>query len=235
MVVLLALLPVVSGFVFLDWFPYSRFRFQRISGLRLLLESSYAGVILVVVSSIFVFPISLTAAGRTIQAQLPVSLEYGGSMAVAFFLGPVVALILKSGVDVDGAKLYAQIQAGDYLAYLSMDALDGSYPVTVCLRSKRVYMGYVTMSPNLTRNTSLGLLVAAAGYATRSTKWEPYFSEDYYAAWQGTPRTAENFKIVIPFSMITVMYPFTDRFEVGQLVPSLGQQYPSTRPYGARD
>ncbi len=82
----LILLPLLGGFLFLDWCYYTRLRQQRLDGNRLIIESAFVGAILILITSValraFDRPDRVAAA---VSAHIPILASF--SIAVACAVG----------------------------------------------------------------------------------------------------------------------------------------------------
>jgi hypothetical protein len=213
----LIILPLLGGFVFLDWCYYSRLRQQRIDGNRLLLESAFLGVFLVGFASALIAAFRHSRIGDFVEhgwsALLPPSddhFKYAGTAFVALLLGLVFAFAINFIVDrrkqLPTVAAYAADQAGDYVLGLVFKSVREKRFLTILMANRMVYIGYVSVSPNLKPESQLALTLFGEGCMNKDTnqiEWYRFFPE-----WLADGKKAKNYMIVIPMRAIENIHFF---------------------------
>lgn len=187
----LLLLPLLGGFWFVHFCYVFRFRAQRLDGYRLLLESAFFGLLLIVPARLITYYAQYLELGRRAQAEwvklwnAPLS----GTAALSLLLGLVAPLVINwlhatnrrlQGEEVDEpvesvsrflqpAKDHALERAikgsGTYLHQLLLKSVLQETPILVTLQNRKVYVGYVAEMPNLRpENQYIWLLPVLSGY-----------------------------------------------------------------------
>jgi len=221
----LIILPLLGGFIFLDWCYYSRLRHQRIEGNRLLLESAFLSVFLAGSAAAFVALCRHTAFGSGV-AQLwfdvfPQSddrFKYSGTAALAFLLGLGLAGAINLSIDLRKRLLtvsaYAAEQAGDYALSMVFQSVQQKRFLTILTANRMAYTGYVSVSPILKIESQIVLTIAAEGYMEKDSSRLTWTSE--YTEWLSDGQKAKDYMIAIPTRSIENLHffhPNLDRLE----------------------
>lgn len=168
----LLLLPLLGGYWFVHFCHYFRFRAQRQDGYRLLLESAFAGVLLIGFARVIVlFLISLPQLleFRNGWAQF-VPLPYSGNAVGAFLLGMVAPFVVNLVVTEVDAKDLVLSGHGNALFRLLHESVKNNRPIAVSLDTRKWYAGYVTQSPNLDpQEQYFSLIPILSGYRDMNT------------------------------------------------------------------
>ena len=94
----LLFVPLVGGYLFLTWCNLTRFAFRRESGYRLVFGSAATGMLLLAISHVLI-DVANRLLGNTwsgseyVQTLAP--FPYISTIALAFVLGPVTALLVN--------------------------------------------------------------------------------------------------------------------------------------------
>jgi hypothetical protein len=228
----LLLLPLLGGFWFVHFCYFFRFRAQRLDGYRLLLESAFFGLLLIVPARLITYygPQYLEL-GRQVQAEwgklwnAPLS----GTATLSLLLGLVAPLVINwlhatnrrlqseemegpveplSGFLLpakDHALEIAIKSSGTYLHQLLLKSVLQETPILVTLQNRKVYVGYVAEMPNLRlENQYIWLLPVLSGY--REDKSLKVCFELIYPDPEGLPEDMEIAKedmlLTIPMSEV---------------------------------
>lgn len=190
----LLLLPLLGGFWFVHFCYFFRFRAQRLDGYRLLLESAFFGLLLIVPARVITYygPQYLEL-GR--QAQSEWGRLWNAPLSGTATLSLLLGLLAPWGInwlhatnrqlrsremgeplpieDVSGFLLLAQEHAlkiaikhsGTYLHQLLLKAALQKTPALVTLQNRKVYVGYIAELPNLKpENQYIWLLPVLSGH-----------------------------------------------------------------------
>jgi len=203
----LLILPLLAGFWFVHNCYYFRFRSQRLDGYRLLLESALAGVGLTLIARCAVLFVRLFPIGADIERSwhLFSPIPFSGTAACAIIAGVVssyaVNLAFIGGRE--AARNYAVERHGHDLFRLINDALNRKHLVSVTLRNRKWYVGYVTRAPNLNpQELFVSILPVFSGYRDQGTM-EAVATTDYMPVYdRGVDRN--DFLITFPMEDIAV-------------------------------
>ncbi|HKW96836.1 MAG TPA: hypothetical protein VJN43_03840 [Bryobacteraceae bacterium] len=206
----LALLPLLAGFLFLRSCYYYKIRSQRFEGYRLLLESAGWAVVLAFLGRLVTFGGHLVIAGSVFEQRFTefMPFPFGGTACVTLALGPLLAWLVNLNIDEVRAKDLAIDQAEDALLALFVDAVDDDSALLLTLDSRKIYVGFVTESPNLEKeNRYLVMLPVISGYRN-ADDLTVTFTTDYISLWRGGNVPPESFLTVIPVSTIKTASAF---------------------------
>lgn len=219
----LLLLPLLAGFLFLDWCFYTRFRWQRIEGNRLLLESVFCGIAFTILAAGIVVLAQTTQQGTDIGKwwieNMPPQLAGVSaaicitSLGLSLFLVAIINTTLWAFETVQGAAILAAEAAGDYMASVCYQADPRKDPIVVQLSNRVVYRGFVKTSPNLKPESQLALIVAGVGFLDKDTlalKWVNDFSSVWQRDANGDYSEAEvsSYIAIIPVRMVDNIHIF---------------------------
>lgn len=178
------LLPLLSGFVTLDWCLYTRLRAQRIDGNRLLLEGAFAGVLLT--TGVYVLLWCVSPHIRPIETLwfqvAPKNVDYFGTAFGAFCIGPTGALLVNWFVKRDKERLYAVKRyaiesAGEYLLGLLNEAAYHGYLVELTTTDRTAYAAVIAIAPDLKPENFVVLEPAWIGFKDKDTLQIAYVEE----------------------------------------------------------
>jgi hypothetical protein len=167
------LLPLLAGYVFIHTFYLTKFSAQRYDGYRLLMQSAVVGVILFVVARFAVLLFHQIPLGIKLQSWL-----HTEGVAYPLVGTGITALVLAGGVAMLGNLVIGTKRAkGIVVKYhengflrLFHKAVTETRVVSVTLESKKVYIGYVLRTPDLTpRQQFVGVLPLLSGYRDKDT------------------------------------------------------------------
>lgn len=184
----LLLLPLLGGFVCLDWCFYSRLRAQRIEGNRLLLEGAFAGAWLTIVTYAAVWAVSKIPAIRPVMSWwagvVPHNLDYLGTALIAFCIGPATALLINWFVRRTPARLYTVKRyaiegAGEHLLALLHEAAYRGDLVELTTTKRKVYTAFVWVAPDLNPENFVVLLPVLIGFEDKDTLQTRYVEKRY--------------------------------------------------------
>jgi hypothetical protein len=182
----LLLLPLLSGFVTLDWCLYTRLRAQRIEGNRLLLEGAFAGALLTMGVYLYVWVASRCEYTLPIQNLwldiAPKNVEFLGTALIAFCVGPIGALLVNRFVKGNHKRLYsvkryAIESAGEYLLGVLSEAAYRGYLVELTTTDRKAYATFIAVAPDLKPETFVVLLPVLIGYKDKDTVKITYIDE----------------------------------------------------------
>jgi hypothetical protein len=206
----LALLPLLAGFLFLRECYYYKIRAQRFEGYRLLLESAGWAVVLAFLGRVVTFGVHLFTAGSAFEHRFAefVPFPFGGTAFITLALGPLLAWLVNLSIDEVRAKDLAIDQAEDALLALFVNGVDDDSALLLTLDNRKVYVGFVTESPNLEKeNRYLVLLPVVSGYRNNDDLTVT-FTTDYISLWRGGNVPPESFLTVIPVKAIKMASVF---------------------------
>jgi hypothetical protein len=200
----LLVLPLLAGFWFIHFCHYFRFRAQRLDGYRLLIESSIAGALLFLSGRLATYAISYTPLGAVISQWwsnfAPVS--FSGTATFAFLMGLASPFLVNLRWGEDESKRRAVERHGNHLLRLFDYALRKEHLVSITLDNRKVYVGYVVSSPNLSPDDAyIALLPMISGFRTTETM-ELQFVSLYHELYGEEDVNANDFRVAIPVSSI---------------------------------
>jgi hypothetical protein len=167
------LLPILAGYIFLNFCSLTRFRAQRHDGYRLLIESLFYGVLIFSsarVLGILMYKSYRVQAFESWRQQNGLVYPYSGTAVLAACLAAILALLANFVIGRDRAKkmLLARSDNG-FLRLFNMAAVNYRM-VSVTLSNRKVYIGYVLRAPNLRpEDQFVGLLPVVSGYRDKDT------------------------------------------------------------------
>lgn len=211
--------PLVSGYLFLNFCNYTRFSIGRESGYRLIFQSAAVGLLLLVLARVCVYFVS----DRYFQGNGPAHwddfapIPYSGTLLVAFVLGPLTAFGFNLLYDGNRGAERAIRTAGNYLEAVFLGSMKSSELIEVTLTSNKVYVGWA-MEANTAkaerkfveilplhsgyRNRETQKLVLTTNYATTLLKHFDELGDDY----------EDELRVIIPVAEIRTARPFSSRY-----------------------
>lgn len=167
------LIPLLGGYVFVHLFHFTKFRAQRYDGYRLLIESTLAGAILLILSRFALISLHRTAIGTSLEGWLLVTgigYPFLGTGVCALALAVILPFVGNAIVGTDRAKAILIRQDDNGFLRLFHRAATEARIVSVTLTSKKVYIGYITRTPSLSpQQQFVGLLPLLSGYRDKDT------------------------------------------------------------------
>ena len=206
------LLPLLGGYFFISYWNLTRFNAHRYSGERLLFHSAAAGVIFLTIS----FGISSAFVGWfpdvAASWQQRVPFEYAGTSLLAFATGAVAWWPLNKTPWFEKNKQATETirRWNDFLEVMLEYAERELKLVSVALKSRKVYIGFVTGSFDpMNDRKYIQLLPLQSGYR-RSETLQLIITTDYSQVYNRIVQSEvdtnkiriDNFKVVVPVSEI---------------------------------
>ncbi|HXU34720.1 MAG TPA: hypothetical protein VN851_29425 [Thermoanaerobaculia bacterium] len=218
---LLFLLPLLSGFLFINICYRTRYRAQTLEGHRLVFGASFWGLM-------FLLPAHWLAA----QWKAPLVFEgwlmsppqgSAGALAGTLIVAPIAAWIYNSYLAAwlwregnhepkvaelwDGARRWAferaLLETDDRMLLLLHRAAKAGTPVCLSMKSRRAYVGLVRMTTDLRPNgTSLEILPLKSGHRDNATL-QLRFDTRYPVEKYGNEIPTETFTLVVPLNEIS--------------------------------
>jgi hypothetical protein len=143
----LLLLPLLGGYIFVAHWNGTRFTTPRYSGERLIFRSAIVGVLLLIVAVTLVELFERWLPGVATSWRTIVPFKYSGTSLLAFFIGALSWWPLNRWVSQYPKEARKAIAAwNDFFEMLLSRALTEARLVSVTLRSRKVYIGFVTAS-----------------------------------------------------------------------------------------
>jgi hypothetical protein len=206
------LLPLLGGYLFISHWNYTRFDAIRYSGERLLFHSATAGIIFLTLALGITHPTVLRwpEIGRQWQALVP--FDYSGTSLLAFCMGALLWWPLNKLERFDREKQAQKtIENGnDFLEMMLADAQRDLKLVSVVLKSRKVYIGFVTASFDPVNDRDyIQLLPLQSGYRDAGTL-QLKITTDYSQVYnrivtkelESTSININDMRVVIPVSEI---------------------------------
>jgi hypothetical protein len=167
------LLPVLAGYIFINLFNLTRFRAQRHDSYRLLIESLFWGVAFFALGRFGAFKLLQTHWGLSIEQWLRnagVTYPFAGTALLSGGIALVVAGLGNLIIRSERAKRFLLNQHDNGFLRLFHKAATESRMVSITLASRKVYIGYVLRTPNLSpAEQFLGVLPVVSGYRDKDT------------------------------------------------------------------
>jgi hypothetical protein len=178
----LLLLPLLGGFIFARFWYRTSFYFIRLEKEPLLLYSACAGFCFLALAFF------LTSLGTYLFPSIPtwwssyVPFAYSGTATLAFTLGAILwwPLNLLYRKESHKTKVVDKIigEGGDRMELLLRKAQKQEKMISLTLKSKKVYVGYVQASVDPKgKMSSVGILPVRSGY--RDEKLNLIFTKEY--------------------------------------------------------
>lgn len=208
----LLLLPLMGGFLLIHITHLFRFNAQRLDGYRLLFQSAVAGTCLSVLARSTVLLIELTPFGpftKDLWNRFS-PFAYSGTSAIAFILGPVLAVVVNIFIGKEEAKHIELRTHGDLLMRLFQRAVDEKLLLSVTLDTRKWYVGWVAESPSLDpRDSYFRLLPLFSGF--RDPETLETFRTVFYEEVLNDPNfDTDEFVITLPLKDIKIAGLFNE-------------------------
>lgn len=229
------LLPLLGGYWFISEFNLLRFRALGLSRYRLLFEAAFYGFLALCLSfaaTRFLLFLShywadLGVVRKFWQQQVP--FPYTGTAVGALLIGGLSPYVLNRFWERAKCSEKAIWRHGDLLLALLLDAQQRRRPVMLSLSSNKVYVGWVTLSSNLSPSTPcMMILPTLSGYRHADTQ-TVHFTTSYRSVYNGISKgleqfkglSAKDFQVVIPLRDIRTATPFSRNVGEEHFKPSL--------------
>jgi hypothetical protein len=200
------LIPLLAGYIFIHLFHLTKFRAQRHDGYRLLIESTICGAVLSIISWSSMHALHGTRAGTWIETWVRtagIAYPFLGTAAGAVFLALVLALAGNLLIGAERAKSIMVRQDDNGFLRLFHRAATESRMVSVTLESKKVYIGYITRTPNLSPEQQfVGLLPLLSGYRDKDTL-RLEITTNYAKVISSRPYDAQDFEVTFCLDAIS--------------------------------
>ena len=188
----------MAGYLFINIFHLTKFRAQHHDGYRLLLESTLIGVVIFVLARILGFwaeKIGWIANVHQFVRQEGITYQFSGTAVLSCGIAVLAAYLGNWVVGAERAKgIIVRLNDNGFLR-LFHRALSESRMVSVTLSSKKVYIGYVLRTPNLTpKQQFVGILPVVSGYRDKDTLQLTVVT-NYAQAISANPEAANDFEV----------------------------------------
>ena len=209
-------IAVLSGYLFLIRFNFTKYRMLKESGYHVLFGSACVGVIL--------FTLSSSTLTSTINEHIEI-LEFLGNLvptdnaatlSFTFLLGILLPFPLNLFYSAEKATKDVATHGGDIIELLINESLGRSLPIHLSLRSGKCYIGYAIKS-HFTghRDSDVALLPVASGYRDKDTH-ELVITTSYSSiirefSIERAEREINDFRIIIPRAEIVSVRYFDSR------------------------
>lgn len=225
----LAFLPLLGGFIFLVFYRETGIRAYRYSGYKLIFYSAFWGLIgdlasrlILGIGQTFIFSELIHAAIAT-PALAPIFSEspapYSFQQLFAFFLLATAWMPLNLLLRPNQAARRAVLSLGTYLDKLLLEAQEHDLLISITLKNRKVYIGYV-IEPSFsslrtydTQNSYLIILPVLSGFR-RDSNLQITLTTRYYEIWGDdevlleTGLTPADFAVTIPESELVSVSKF---------------------------
>lgn len=239
----LLLLPLLGGYLFIHFTYRFRFRAYGLDNYRLIFESAGFGIAALALSHLLTrLALSVDLLQRPISVWKQLApFPFSGSAFGALLLGLTAPYLVNRIWKRDVSSLSAMARYGNDLERLLHEAWTRNITVLITLSSRKIYVAWVTLSPNLRPSMPfVTILPTASGYRDKDTlkvSYTTYYTEIYTKIEEGAAEvqglTAKDFQLVVPTSSILSASPFSklspDHFASQSRAPQ------SNRPAHAED
>ncbi len=200
----LILVPLFAGYVFLHCCYLLRFRAQRQDGYRLLIESVIAGVPITLLAwalGAWIHANSLDIAGIEAACR-NAPIPFLGTAILAGLSAPAIAGVINLVTPSMWSKWYV-IQALDNgFLRLAHQATMEERPVSVTLKNRKVYIGYVIRTPSLRPGEQyITVMPLASGYRDANTA-DLVLTQEYARVYNTADLDPADFGVTVPLAEI---------------------------------
>lgn len=210
----LLLLPLLGGFIFFSHWNRTAFFAKRQDKERLLLYSSFWGVLFLGLSfllSILIPNSNILVDMRQWWAYHTPAIEYSGISSFAFLFGATAPLVLNKlwpfnriwNSQTEGVR--AIVKYGSQLEKILYRALFQEKRVMVTLKGGKVYIGRVTISLTPQEDRDFMLLPSKSGY--RDEKQRLFLTTDYDQTYKAIEENEEDYLTVISDFGVVIPIP----------------------------
>lgn len=175
----LVILPLLGGYLFVHICVVFSYRSQRFESERLLLHSASCGAVLVILARLFTFATYRTSFGAPLSIWLNAlapskDAPYLGTALTALMFGwtgaHLVNAIVRSKIGNKRFKLWLIERYDSGLMRLLHEAIYNSYPLSITLASRKVYIGYIFKAPaDSPHDRYLTMMLLLSGYRDEKT------------------------------------------------------------------
>ena len=200
----LLLLPLLAGYCALHICHFFRFRAQKQDGNRLLFESALAGIPLLILGRFATFWLTGTPWGRLAESATVriVDVPFFGAAMAALLLGIALPLIANAITGKERAKWWAIKATDNGFLRLAQTALRREMPISLTLKTRKVYIGYVVQTPSLKlAEQYIHVLPLLSGYREPTTL-ALKLTADYAKVYATGQVNVDDFAITIPLASI---------------------------------
>lgn len=215
----LLLLPLLGGYLFIHFTYRFRFRAYGLDNYRLIFESAGFGIAALALSHLLTrLALNLAFLEGPIGFWKRIApFPFSGSAFGALLLGLCSPFIVNRIWRRDVSSLSAISRYGNDLERLLHEAWTRKITVLITLSSRKVYVAWVTLSPNLKPSMPfVTILPTMSGYRDKDTLAVNYttrYTEIYRKIEDGSDEvkslTAKDFQMVVPTSSIISASPFS--------------------------
>ncbi len=175
------LIPLIGGYYILSNFVFFKYKYQRVSPQRLILNSALAGIFVGIFSflirSIFqkVFPSALVNLSEFLTEIYSGSQRYLWTMMFGLFLTISLTHLLNWVIceipSLKGLPIKkAILNYGNELEQLCLDSIVDGFALQVTLKNDKVYVGFIEEAPIPSKTNYLLFTPLYSGYRDASTK-----------------------------------------------------------------
>ena len=200
----LLLLPLLAGYCALHICHFFRFRAQKQDGNRLLFESALAGIPLLMLGRLTTYWSAFTPWGKVAESRIVkiIDTPFIGTALVSLVFGIVLPLIVNAFTSKERAKWWAIKATDNGFLRLAQTALRREMPISLTLKTRKVYIGYVVQTPNLKlAEQYIHVLPLVSGYRDPTTL-ALKLTADYASVYAKANVNVDDFSITIPLASI---------------------------------
>jgi hypothetical protein len=200
----LLLLPLLAGYCALHICHFFRFRAQKQDGNRLLFESALAGIPLLILGRLTTYWLASKPVGKLTQSAMTgiVDVPFIGTGIASLLFGIALPLIANAFTSTERAKWWAIKATDNGFLRLAQTALRREMPISLTLKTRKVYIGYVVQTPNLKlAEQYIHLLPLVSGYREPTTL-ALKLTADYAKVYATGEVDVDDFAITIPLASI---------------------------------
>jgi hypothetical protein len=200
----LLLLPLLAGYCALHICHFFRFRAQKQDGYRLLFESTLAGIPLLILGRLTTYWLATRPWGRIAESAVAamVDVPFIGTGIAALLFGIALPLFANALTSTERAKWWAIKATDNGFLRLAQTAVRREMPISVTLKTRKVYIGYVVTTPNLkVTQQYIHVLPLVSGYRDSATL-ELRLTADYAKVYATGKVNVDDFSITIPLAGI---------------------------------
>jgi len=200
----LLLLPLLAGYCALHISHFFRFRAQKQDGNRLLFESALAGIPLLILGRLTTYWLAFQPWGKLAAKDLAAMIDapYIGTCMASILYGIALPLIFNAFTSKERAKWWAIKATDNGFLRLAQTALRREMPISLTLKTRKVYIGYVVQTPNLKlAEQYIHLLPLVSGYREPTTL-ALKLTADYAKVYATGSVNVDDFSITIPLDSI---------------------------------
>ena len=175
----LLLFPLVGGYYILIRFEYLRYVQYRLENQRILLNSAFAGIILLVTCFIIraIINIFFPELILYISEQLPIRAPYFGTTSFSLVVAVFATEIANLFVDRKKAIKRSLKKSGNELELLMSSSFFDDHLLQFTMDSNKVYIGWVKELPKPFTTNYIRITPAFSGY--RNERKELVFTTEY--------------------------------------------------------